>query len=64
MDDMNDACYKAGQVNIPAVIWLVSVSNLNVPHCYSGPFRKCDLTSYFLKATGLESIDWIWDRNQ
>jgi len=61
---MNDARYKAGQVNIPAVICLVSVPSLNVPHCSSGPFRKCNLTPYFLKATGLESIDWIWDRNQ
>jgi len=63
MDDMNDACYKAGQVNIAAVIRLLSVPSLNVTHC-SAPFRKCNLTFYFLKPTGLQSTDWIWDRNQ
>jgi len=64
IDDLYDACYKAGQVNIAAVIWLVSVPSLNGLHCSSGPFRKCNLTTHFLKPTGMESTDWIWDRNQ
>jgi len=40
MDDKNDARYKAGQVNTPAVTWLVSVPSLHVPHFLLDHFKN------------------------
>jgi hypothetical protein len=39
----NDACYKAGQINIPAGIWFVSAPSLNVPQVVLHNFENVGL---------------------